>query len=337
MSCAAFLKRMGFEVTIFEAESFAGGLLTKELLPFRLPQEDVDFEIQMLKDMGVKFEVNKKLGTDFTVDALKEQGYQAFYFAIGKPDEIEPPFPIKGALTSHEFLFSINKVLKLKQGTTLPNYKNKKMLILGAGDTAMDCASAASRLGGEVTVAFRKAFKGMRASTKEIEHLLTQGIEFLPLFEPTNIDNGTVTFQMQEYGLDGKYKSLDEYMTRKYDVVITAFGATLSKSKVLIPGKINKQQIEQQEGMYCGGDVANSQTVVEAVNDGKNAARMIANYLGEKGNMPVFTTEVDNVPLNTEFDGLKFINPFGIASAPISGTYECIKNSFKAGFGWAVT
>ena len=178
----------------------------------------------------------------------------------------------------------------------------------------MDCASAASRLGGEVTVAIRKAFKGMRASTKEIEHLLTQGIEFLPLFEPTNIDNGTVTFQMQEYGLDGKYKSLDEYMTRKYDVVITAFGATLSKSKVLIPGKINKQQIEQQEGMYCGGDVANSQTVVEAVNNGKNAARMIANYLGEKGNMPVFTTEVDNVPLNTEFDGLKFINPFGIAS-----------------------
>ena len=89
--------------------------------------------------------------------------------------------------------------------------------------------------------------------------------------------------------------------------------------------------------MYCGGDVANSQTVVDTVNDGKNAARMIANYLGEKGNMPVFTTEVDNVPLNTEFDGLKFINPFGIASAPISGTYECIKNSFKAGFGWAVT
>ena len=62
---------------------------------------------------------------------------------------------------SHEFLFSINKVLKLKQGTTLPNYKNKKMLILGAGDTAMDCASAASRLGGEVTVAFRKDFKGL--------------------------------------------------------------------------------------------------------------------------------------------------------------------------------
>ena len=91
------------------------------------------------------------------------------------------------------------------------------MLILGAGDTAMDCASAASRLGGEVTVAFRKAFKGMRASTKEIEHLLTQGIEFLPLFEPTNIDNGTVTFQMQEYGLDGKRHQHQSkaYMTMK--------------------------------------------------------------------------------------------------------------------------
>ena len=94
--------------------------------PFMYKKNIYEIDYKKLKDMGVKFEVNKKLGTDFTVDTLKEQGYQAFYFAIGKPDEIEPPFPIKGALTSHEFLFSINKVLKLKQGTTLQITKIKK-------------------------------------------------------------------------------------------------------------------------------------------------------------------------------------------------------------------
>ena len=337
MSCAAFLKRMGFEVTIFEAESFAGGLLTKELLPFRLPHEDLEFEVQMLKDVGVKFEFNKRLGKDFTLDNLKEQGYQAFYLAIGRPDDVTLPFENNGTLSSHEFLFRINSVLKLKNGKELPNYKGKKVLILGAGDTAMDCAGAASRLGGEVTVAFRKDFKGMRAHPKEVEELMSQGIEFLPLVEPTKIDNGTVTFRLQEYCLDGSYKPLDEYITRKYDEVITAFGSTLSKSKVLIPGKINQQNIENHENIFCGGDLANSQTVVEAVNDGKNAARMIANYLGEKSPIPVFTTEVDDVSLQTELDGLKYSNPFGIASAPVSGTYECIKNSYLAGFGWAVT
>lgn len=337
MSCATFLRRLGFDVTIFEAENFAGGLLTKELLPFRLPHEDVEFEVKMLKDIGVNFEFNKRLGKDFTLDDLKNQGFEAFYLAIGRPDEIENSFPVTGAISSHEFLYNLNKILKLKNGEQLPDYKGKKVLVLGAGDTAMDCASAASRLGGEVTVAFRKAFKGMRANPSEIKELLSQNVEFLPLVEPSKIENGEVTFRMQEYELDGKYKALDEYMTRKYDIVILAFGATLSKSKVLIPGKIKEQLIENHNNIFCGGDLANSQTVIQAVNDGKVAAKMIANYLGVKDPIPVFTTEVDDVSLKTEFDGLKVDNPLGVSSAPLSGTYECIKNSYLAGFGWAVT
>jgi len=234
-------------------------------------------------------------------------------------------------------LGQINGVLKLKNGEKLPDYTGKKVLILGAGDTAIDCASAASRLGGDVTVAFRKDFKGMRADPILVEELLEEGIEFLPLVAPTSIDNGTVTFRMQEHKLDGTYQALDEHITRKYDVVVMAFGATLGASKALIPGKISVQKVEGQENVFVGGDLAGSQSVVEAVNDGKTAARMIADALGVKEPIPNFMTEVDNVSLETEFDGLKFKNPFGISSAPVSGTYECIRNCFLAGFGWAVT
>lgn len=337
LSCASFLRRLGFEVTIFEAENYAGGLLMKELLPNRLPTEDIEFEIQLLKDINVEFQFGKKFGKDITIDSLKADGYLAVFLAFGRPDEIKPEFPCEGALSSHEFLGQINGSLKLKNGEPLPDYTGKTVLVLGAGDTAIDCASAASRLGGDVTVAFRKDFKGMRADPKLVKELLDEGIEFLPLAAPTSIQNGTVTFRLQQHKLDGSYVPLDDYITRKYDHVILAFGSTLKESKCLLPGAIKVQKIEGQDYVFVGGDLANSQTVVEAVNDGKTAARMIADALGVKDPIPEFKTEVDNVSLATEFNGLKFINPCGISSAPLSGTYECIRNCFLAGMGWAVT
>ncbi|OHT00364.1 Dihydroorotate dehydrogenase family protein [Tritrichomonas foetus] len=342
LSCAAFLRRHGFEITVFEKESFAGGLLVTELLPNRLPYSDVEFEVQMLKDIGVTFEFNKELGKDFTIDSLlKNDGFKAVYIAIGKPEEIKPDFPCKGAISSKDFLYSINKILKKLPNTNneekLPDFTNKKILVLGAGDTAIDCASAASRLGGTVTVAFRKDFRGMRADPELVHELLQQGIEFLPLMAPTAIEDGIVTFRMQEHTLDNKYIALDEYVTRKYDEVILAFGSTYSESSNVVQHKINIQEVEGYDNVFAGGDISGSQTVIEAVNDGKNAASKIADSLCVYSEMPVFETEVDSVSLETEVCGLKFINPCGISSAPLSGTFECIKNSFVAGFGFAVT
>ncbi|EAY13807.1 Pyridine nucleotide-disulfide oxidoreductase family protein [Trichomonas vaginalis G3] len=336
ISCGVFLRRLGFPVTIFEADNFAGGLLMSELIPTRLPTEDIEWEVQMAKDTGVEFQLGKSLGKDFTVEDLKKQGYQAVFLAFGRPEEIVPDFPCEGALTSKDFLRQVCGVLKLKNGEKLPDFTGKKVCVLGAGDTAMDCASAASRLGGNVTVAFRKDFKGMRAHPAELHELLEQGVEFLSLVQPTAIDNGTITFRLQENN-NGQYRGLDEFITRKFDTVILAFGAKIGKHSELIPGKINVQKVDGQDMLFVGGDLAQSLTVVEAVNDARTAARMIADYLGEKREIPCFETEVDHVSLETEFCGMKFKNPSGISSAPVSGTYECIRNCFKAGMGWAVT
>lgn len=338
LSCSAFLRRFGIDVTIFEKEKYAGGLMMSELTPNRLPLEDIEFEIQMVKDMGVEFKFEQTLGKDFTVDSLiKDMKYDAVFLAFGRPDDIKIDFPCKGAMSSHEFLNMICGVLKLKNGKELPDYTGKKVLVLGAGETAVDCASAASRLGGDVTMAFRKDFQGMRAYPFDIEELLNQKIELLPLVQPVSVEDGEVKFRVQERTLEGKYQDTDQYLTKKYDVVITAFGATLKESKSLVPGEMKEQKVEGYQNVFTGGDLANSFTVVEAVNDAKNAAKMIAEYLGIKSEIPVFKTVIDNVSLETTVDGNKYINPFGLASGPDSGTYECIRNSFKAGFGWAVT
>jgi dihydropyrimidine dehydrogenase (NADP+) len=336
ISCAVFLRRLGFAVTIFEKEAYAGGLLMSELIPTRLPAEDVEFEIQMAKDMGVEFQFNKTFGKDVTLETLKNDGFDATFLAFGRPEEIVPEFPCVGAKTSRAFLSQICGVLKLKNGEKLPDFTGKKVLVLGAGDTAMDCANAASRLGGNVTVAFRKDFKGMRAHPKEVQELLGMGVEFLSLAAPTTIENGTVTFRLQE-NVDGQYRALDEYITRKYDEVILAFGAKLGEGEKLLPGKLSVQKVEGHDNVFAGGDLANSVSVVEAVNDGRTAARMIADVLGVKEEIPPFHTAVDDVSLYTEFNGLKFSNPSGISSAPVSGTYECLRNCFRAGMGWAVT
>ncbi|KAH0786581.1 putative dihydropyrimidine dehydrogenase [Histomonas meleagridis] len=337
LSCASFLRRFGIDVTIFEKESFAGGIMMKEILSFRVPKEDIDFEIELVKQAGVEFQFNKKLGVDMTVDSLLKDGYNAVYLAFGKPESIKPPMHNVGAIDWADFLHDLNGILKFKNGKQLPDWKGKKVCVLGSGGTAADCASAASRLGGEVTIACFEDFKSMPAPMAEIEKLLHEGIEFMTLVQVTSIDNGEVKFETVEHLEDGTYKRLGEFITRKFDEVIVAFGATMKEARKNIPGELNVQKVEGYDNVFAGGDICNTISVIEAVNDGKVAAGKIADLFGIKDPIPMFTTEVDNVSLETEICGIKFPNPVGISSGEVSATYECVRNSLLAGNGWATT
>lgn len=337
LACASFLRRFGIDVTIFEKESYAGGILMKEILPFRLPLADVEFEIELVKQAGVQFQFNKKLGEDFTVDSLLKDGFSAVYIAFGKPESIKPPMHNVGAIDWADFLHELNGVLKFKNGKQLPDYRGKKVCVLGSGGTAADCASAAARLGGDVTIACFEDFKSMPAPMAEIQKLLHEGIEFMTLVQVTSIDNGVVKFETVEHAEDGTYKPLGDTITRKFDHVIVAFGATMREARKHIPGEIAVHKVAGYENVFAGGDICNTISVVEAVNDGKVAARYIADYLGIKDPIPMFTTDVDKVSLATEFCGLKFKNPIGISSGEVSATYECMRNSFLAGNGWGTT
>ncbi|KAK8894089.1 hypothetical protein M9Y10_022521 [Tritrichomonas musculus] len=336
MSCAAYLRRFGIEVSIFEKESFAGGILAREILPFRVPKEDTDFEVQMLKDINVDFHFNKELGKDFTVDSLLKDGYECVYLAFGKPDKIKVPFPTEGAVTAREFLTQLNGVLKFNNGQKLPDFHGKKVCVLGSGGTACDCASAAIRLGGQVTVACFEDFKSFPAPLEEIQKLIVEECEFLTLVQVTSIVNGEVKFTPVEHKGD-QYVKLNEEIVRHYDYVIIAFGATLRESRKNIPGEVRVQNVEGYDNVFVGGDITNVTSVVEAANDGKIAARLISNKLGFKQEFPFFHTAVDDVSLETTMCGIKFVNPIGITAAEVSGTYECCRNSLKAGMGFCTT
>jgi dihydropyrimidine dehydrogenase (NADP+) len=334
LSCAAFLRRFGYEVTVFEKDLFAGGILMKEIIPNKLPAEDIEFEIQMLIDIGVKFSFGKELGKDYTLNSLSSE-FDAVFIAIGRSEIIVPNFPFPGAKTGHEFLSNICQILKIEKKGDLPDYTSKTILVIGSGDTAIDCAISASRLGGRTTLAFRKDFGGITINPKQILKLLEENIEILPVHKPIHIENGKVTFKLQLKGTDGIYYDGDETVIRKFDEVILSFGA--SKGKLSTEIKSEGQKVIGYNNVFIGGDFAGSDSVIEAVNDGKNAAKLIAESFGNNSTIPLFQTEVDSISLSTEFNGLKFPNPFLISSSQTSRTYEYLRNSLKAGFGSIVT
>lgn len=304
ISAGTFLKRMGFDVTIFEKEQYPGGLMMSELLPSRLPRSDIMFEVKLAKDIGIEFRYNQVLGKDFTVDTL-HMNYDAVFLAFGRPDDIQIDFRCEGNLSSHTFLRKLNRVLKHGIKEDLPDFKGKKILVLGAGETACDCSMAASRLGGEVTMAFRKDFQGMRAFPFDIEELLEEKIEFLPLSQPIDIRNGTVVFRLQIRDINtNRYGEANDFVVKKYDYIITAFGAALKESKVLLPGEIKDNKIEGYDNVWVGGDLAGSTSVVEAVNDAKVAAKEIAEYFGVDSEIPPFETmKIDDAKNNGQING----------------------------------
>ncbi|VDO63823.1 unnamed protein product [Haemonchus placei] len=208
ISCASFLARLGYtDVTIYEKQKYIGGLSTAEIPQFRLPYSVVDFEIQLARDIGVKIETGRALHkSDITIEKLKASGVKAVFIGIGMCGCSKKPLPLlKG-----------------------------RVIVLGAGDTAFDCATSALRCGASrVTVVFRKGFTGIRAVPEEMEAAREERCEFMPYCSPkaVNMKNGrieSIQFVKTEQHLDGTwYEDEEQQLTLKADYIISAFGSTL--------------------------------------------------------------------------------------------------------------
>jgi dihydropyrimidine dehydrogenase (NADP+) len=239
------------------------------------------------------------------------------------------------------------------------------VIVLGAGDTAFDCATSALRCGARrVFVVFRKGFTNMRAVPEEVELAREEKCEFMPFLSPKEvcIKNGKIVameFCRTEQTLDGRW-IIDEDQTIKLkaDHVISAFGSELTASDVtqaMAPVKFNQWGLPlvdnetmrtSEVNVWCGGDLAGlAATTVEAVNDGKQAAWHIHSYLqslhglyvSPDPNLPKFFTPVDLVDVSVEFGGLKLENPFGLASATPTTSSAMMRRAFEAGWAFAVT
>lgn len=282
LSVAASLALKGYHVCIFEEKSAPGGVMTYGIVPARLPQEAVDNEIQMVKDLGVEFVLNCKVGKDISLDQLKADGFSAFFMGLGMqlPKKIDVPgIGLEGVTNAVEFL----STAKPSNGNL---FIGNHVVVIGGGDVAMDCAATARLLGAKkVTILYRRTIEEAPANKKEKEYIRSLGVTFAINFTPQEIlgKEGKVV-AIKGAGTDG-----ESSIQLKADQVIFAIGqqpedvgkmADISvndKELILVEEKTGKTNIPN---VFAAGDIVNGgKTVVEAVAEGKAVADSIDAYL----------------------------------------------------------
>uniref|UniRef100_A0A4W5JWA0 Dihydropyrimidine dehydrogenase [NADP(+)] n=1 Tax=Hucho hucho TaxID=62062 RepID=A0A4W5JWA0_9TELE len=374
ISCASYLARLGYDnITVFEKQKYIGGLSTAEIPQFRLPYEVVQFEIELMKDLGVKVVLEKGLGMNgMSLTSLKDEGFQAVFIGIGLPQankaKIFQGLTVdQGFYTSKDFLPRVAKASKAGMcscKSQLPELRGV-VIVLGAGDTAFDCATSALRCGARrVFVVFRKGFTNIRAVPEEMELAKEEKCEFLPFLFPREVimKNGRVAglrFCRTEQTERGDWLEDEDQIVRlKADYIISAFGSMLTDPQIqeaMAPIRLNhwgtpdlhpETMQSSEPWVFAGGDIAGlANTTVESVNDGKQASWHIHKYLqslhGQTVDstpaLPLFNCAIDTVDISVEMCGITFPNPFGLASAPPTTSTAMIRRAFQQGWGFALT
>lgn len=385
ISCATFLARMGYNnIHIYERNKYVGGLSSSEIPQYRLPFDAIQFEVDLMLDLGVKVHCGRSLhADDITIANLREE-HKAMFIGIGLPNpKIAGPFKDltenQGFYTSKSFLPKVTAGSKPGMcgagdccskgtGNKLPELFGH-VIVLGAGDTAFDCAGSAIRCGAKkVSVIFRKGIQNIRAVPEEAELAKEENCEFMPFLEPKSVKltpDGKrirmVEFARTEQDLEtGKWITDNEQvMNLKCDFVISAFGSGLNDEKVKsafgdiklhswgLPVVDEKTMQTSEADVWAGGDVNGiTGLTVEAANDGKIAAWEMHKYLQRNESsvtipkepaLPMFYSPIDKVDISINVCGVKFPNPYGLASAPPTTSAAMIRRSFEQGWGFAVT
>ena len=310
LAFAGDMIKMGYDVTVFEALHEIGGVLKYGIPEFRLPNDIVDVEIEILRKMGVKFVTNFIVGKTATIDDLKKEGYTAFFVGSGAglPNFMNIPGEnYIGIFSSNEYLTRVNLMRAADPEYDTPVISGKKVAVIGGGNTAMDSVRTAKRLGAEkAMIIYRRSIEEMPARNEEIKHAQEEGIEFLNLNSPLEYfadENGRVNkMKVQKMKLgepddSGRRRPVpikgSEYFI-DVDTVIVSVGVSPNP---LIPRsmkeldvsnwgtiKVNKDSLQSSvSGIFAGGDIVRGgATVILAMGDGRMAAAGMNKYIKEK-------------------------------------------------------
>lgn len=298
LTCAYHLVKMGYKVTIFEALPVPGGMLRVGIPNFRLPQEVVDKEIEFIKNYGVKIRTNTSVGKDIPFDELQKE-YQAVFISVGAPKskwlKIEGE-NLQGVYHGIDFLMDVKFGKKVKTGNTVA--------VIGGGNTALDAARTALRLGAkDVTIVYRRSKKEMPADPLEIEEAEKEGVEIKHLISPIRINgnNGKVTslscikMKLGEPDESGRRTPIPIKGTESFfstDTVIIGIGQYSDIG--FLPDELKNEngniKVDPEtlatpvSGVFAGGDVVSGPDIlIEAIAAGRKAAISIDRYLkGEK-------------------------------------------------------
>lgn len=293
ITCAAFLAKKGYEVTIFEKYNYLGGLLVYGIPEFRLPKEIVKETIKKVLDLGVKVEYGRELGKNLNLSEL-EENFEAIFLSFGS--NISQKMGVIGE--DIQGVFGGNELL---EHNLHPDYSGKKVAVIGGGNVAMDCARTINKLGAqEVNVIYRRAREQMPAENKEIEEALEEGVKFLFLNNVVQIlGNSKVekielikTELVQKEGetravpvnVDGSNYELDvDYIIMALgsspEEFVTELGLETNKYKNIV---IDEKNHTSKEKVFAGGDIAGTKgTVAWAARSGRNAAESIDEFLSK--------------------------------------------------------
>ncbi len=308
LTVAGDLLQKGHDVTIFEAFHKPGGVLVYGIPEFRLPKDIVASEVENLQKQGAEIQTNFVMGATATIDELFEEGYDAIYIGVGAglPKFMNLPNEnLIGIFSANEYLTRAN----LMKGYLFPDYdtpvsRGKNVVVLGAGNVAMDSARTAMRLGADsVKVVYRRSRDEMPARDEELHHAEDEGIEFVLLTNPTQFfgdENGRLTgmeclqMELGEPDDSGRRRPVpiegSEYRI-DCDLVVVSVGSNANPllTNTTPDIKLNKwgNIIAHPEtgkttkrGVWAGGDiVTGAATVILAMGAGRGAADSIHDYL----------------------------------------------------------
>ena len=285
LTCAYYLALKGYPVTVFEKEKELGGMLTLGIPSFRLEKDVIRAEIDILRDLGVQFKTGVAVGTDITLDALRTEGFKAFYLAVGASRGAKlrcPGEELPGVMTGIDFLRAVNLGEAPAIGTSVA--------VIGGGNVAIDVARAAVRLGAEVTVVYRRDRDSMPAADDEIAEAAEEGVSFRFLASPAEIlgDGKAETLKIELMELrGGKPAGTGVYETMNVSAVISAVGQEIELNGISVDTgakgtvTVSLPSFQTSEAdVFAGGDVVTGpKFAIDAIAAGKEGAISIHRYV----------------------------------------------------------
>jgi formate dehydrogenase alpha subunit len=296
LTCAYYLAKLGYKVTVFEALPEPGGMMRMGIPEYRLPRNILRDEIREIEMAGVEITLNTRVES---LDSLFDQGYHSVFLAIGAHEEMKLGVEgedLPGVIGCVEFLRRFNLGERIEIGN--------RVGVIGGGNVAIDSARAALRLGAKmVTIFYRRTKNEMPAQTEEIEQALEEGIEIIFLVAPSKIfkDTGNlnlelIRMELGEPDASGRRRPVPIKGTEfiaKLDTLIAAIGerpdvpvgfqVEVGRGNVL---KVNEDLSTSRTGVFAGGDcISGPALVINAIAAGRKAAQSIDCYLGGKGDI----------------------------------------------------
>ncbi len=299
LTCGYYLARLGYAVDVYEAASAAGGVLAFGIPEYRLPKKVLDHEISVIEHVGVKIHLNTSIESDKQFNSIRKK-HNAVFVATGAQFSNKIGVPgeeIEGVVHGLDFLKDVN----LNGLKSTP----EKVVVVGGGNTAIDAARVAVRLGSKnVTILYRRETEAMPADPREVHEAIEEGIKIIPSSAPVRFIGNEklekiecIKMELKGYDNSGRRKpspipgsefslpcdeailAVSQYsdlpFINKDEVEVTKWGTFVTDKDTYMTG---------MEGVFAGGDVVRgSDIVISAIADGKNAAKSMDIYLGGKG------------------------------------------------------